>query len=275
MFYVYVYLDPRKSGYYKYSENTFDYEPFYIGKGLGDRCLYHLSENSLRINRNRLFINKLKKILNEHLSPIIVKVYKNISEKEALVKEKYLIKNIGRRNLNLGPLCNLTDGGEGISGYKYTEKQKETNRNNTINYWSNLDVNKKEERFEFLRNLGRDPKSKKIVREKYKKRLKDKSFLEKIKQSNKKMANTEKEKNRRSQQQKKRWAEDKYKEVYREANSKTFIITDPKGNIFSIRNLRKFCIENNISYNGMYHTFLRKQKTTSGGWKCYKETTNA
>lgn len=43
-FYVYVYLDPRKSGEYIYDDLKFNYEPFYVGKGRGDRII-----SSLRI----------------------------------------------------------------------------------------------------------------------------------------------------------------------------------------------------------------------------------
>ena len=36
-FYVYVYLDPRKPGSFKFGEYEFDYEPFYVGKGKKNR----------------------------------------------------------------------------------------------------------------------------------------------------------------------------------------------------------------------------------------------
>ena len=49
-YYVYVYLDPRKQGIYKYDNFEFNYEPFYIGKGKNNRCNRHLkiAQNNLR-----------------------------------------------------------------------------------------------------------------------------------------------------------------------------------------------------------------------------------
>ena len=47
-FYVYVYLDPRKPGNYEYLENgigiSFDFKPFYVGKGSWDRLHSQLRE---------------------------------------------------------------------------------------------------------------------------------------------------------------------------------------------------------------------------------------
>lgn len=42
--YVYIYLDPRKQGNYKYENYFFDYEPFYVGKGCKNRLYAHLKE---------------------------------------------------------------------------------------------------------------------------------------------------------------------------------------------------------------------------------------
>ena len=55
-FYVYVYLDPSKPGQYVYGDYTFEYEPFYVGKGQNGRWLVHMSYGG----NNRLFINKIK-----------------------------------------------------------------------------------------------------------------------------------------------------------------------------------------------------------------------
>ena len=41
--YVYVYLDPRKPGKFIYNDFSFEFEPFYVGKGYGDRAFGHLS----------------------------------------------------------------------------------------------------------------------------------------------------------------------------------------------------------------------------------------
>lgn len=48
-FYVYLYLDPRKPGNYSYQIDDktyhFDYEPFYVGEGKGERMYDHLRES--------------------------------------------------------------------------------------------------------------------------------------------------------------------------------------------------------------------------------------
>lgn len=111
-FYVYVYLDPRKPGKFQYLEYSFEYEPFYIGKGHKNRMYFHrhlLGKNNLKNG----ILSKLKAL---NLEPIILKVKENICEIQAFELEKQLIALIGRRDLKKGPLANMTNGGEGAAG---------------------------------------------------------------------------------------------------------------------------------------------------------------
>jgi hypothetical protein len=115
IYYVYIYLNPLKPGYYNYGNFHFDFEPFYVGKGKGNRYLIHLNEaerkNTKKLNRHK--INTIKNIIKSNNSPLISLLNLNITDYESQELEKYYIKTIGRADLGLGPLTNLTDGGDG------------------------------------------------------------------------------------------------------------------------------------------------------------------
>lgn len=112
-YYVYVYLDPRKPGVYVYGDYKFLHEPIYVGKGKKKRAYYFERKNGyLR--------NKLEKIGR----PLVLILAKQLIETESFLLEKELITLIGRHNLRTGPLYNLTDGGEGVSGRFCSEKTK-------------------------------------------------------------------------------------------------------------------------------------------------------
>ena len=69
-------------------------KPFYVGKGFGNRA--------------------------------------DISEDQAFELETFLIEFIGRKHLGLGPLVNMTDGGDGVGGYIWSEEQVEAARQRGI-----------------------------------------------------------------------------------------------------------------------------------------------
>ena len=82
---------------------------FYIGKG-------KLTRAKSKQHRNKYWNNVVNKCGYK-----IVFIKKNITEEEAINLEIKLIKNYRDKGCKL---TNLTDGGEGISGYRYTDEQK-------------------------------------------------------------------------------------------------------------------------------------------------------
>jgi len=115
-YYVYCYLDPRRPGHYYYDglDFCFLYEPFYIGRGCGDRYSDHTREVYNRQKpTNRIRYGKISKIIKENLLPIVFLLKENINLEESLLLEINYISNIGRIDLKNGPLSNLTTGGDG------------------------------------------------------------------------------------------------------------------------------------------------------------------
>lgn len=136
-YYVYVYLNPLKLGKYCFGKTIVKYEPFYVGKGHGSRLNVH---NKVIDKHNKLKQHVINKIKLKNKNPIIIKLYENISEYSAFRLEKYFINKIGRRDLGLGTLTNLTDGGEGGSGTIYNYERRYnmiSNYNKIVKYDSN------------------------------------------------------------------------------------------------------------------------------------------
>lgn len=89
--------------------------PFYVGKGKKKRA--HSLEP-----RNSLHGRIIAKLLRAGLSPIIKIVKKDLAEKEAFALE---IKLIRRWRTAGFEIANFTDGGDGTSGYRFTDEQRD------------------------------------------------------------------------------------------------------------------------------------------------------
>lgn len=93
-FYAYLWL--RENG-----------TPYYVGKGKGRRALKS-ADHCVRRPKDR--------------SRIVIILCRN--EAEAFETEKNLILNWGRKDNGTGILRNMTDGGDGPSGYRFSEELK-------------------------------------------------------------------------------------------------------------------------------------------------------
>jgi hypothetical protein len=95
MFYTYLWL--REDG-----------TPYYVGKGSGKRAFVNLRHKVVRPPRDKKFI--------------LVQEFP--SEADAFEAEKFLISYYGRKDLGLGCLRNLTDGGDGCTNMSPISRKK-------------------------------------------------------------------------------------------------------------------------------------------------------
>ena len=104
IYYVYLYLRDHDS------PNGPKGSPYYVGKGKNSRII---AKHNVRIPKDP--VNR-------------VKIAENLSEEVAHQIEKVHIAIWGRLDLGTGILRNYTNGGEGATGYKLTDTQKEKRR---------------------------------------------------------------------------------------------------------------------------------------------------
>jgi hypothetical protein len=134
--YIYIYLNPLRAGEFAWGRLKFSHEPFYVGKGSNSgRIDVHLRGPGNNNHKKNL----IAKIKRSGLEPIRFKLYEGITECSANRLERYYIAKIGRADRRQGPLTNMTDGGEGVLGYRHTENTIQKIKEHSIKYWSNIE----------------------------------------------------------------------------------------------------------------------------------------
>jgi hypothetical protein len=101
--------------FYVYIKFRPDGSPCYVGKGKGNRHKVHE-----KFGTNRHLVNIIR---NAGGSVPTVIIRSGLTEDEAFSMEVAFIKAIGRE-AHGGPLVNLTDGGNGSSGWNHSEETK-------------------------------------------------------------------------------------------------------------------------------------------------------
>jgi hypothetical protein len=97
--------------------------PFYIGKGQGNRAIHHFTPSSLKKNSHKN--NKIKKARLQGKEVKIEYFETGLTNEQACEKEREYIAKYGRWDTEEGGvLANRTDGGEGTLGIKPTEETR-------------------------------------------------------------------------------------------------------------------------------------------------------
>ena len=114
LYHVYVLINPLKPSKESYigGASLYNIEPFYFGYTYREERLdEHL--DCRKTDKNKHKKNTIKKIRRNGLEPIFIKILETIDEQTAKNKEIEMIAYYGRADKGLGPLTNMTDGGDG------------------------------------------------------------------------------------------------------------------------------------------------------------------
>lgn len=122
-YYVYIYLNQSKFGFWVYNEHVFNYQPFYVGKGRNKRDIQHLCPCML--NKKTLKNSIIKSIISKTGEiPIHYRIYTGLTNQEAIDIEIDFIKHFGRMDIGTGILANGTDGGDGNNNLSEESKNR-------------------------------------------------------------------------------------------------------------------------------------------------------
>jgi hypothetical protein len=211
--------------YYTYAYLREDRTPYYIGKG----------------QKNRAYRKDRKRIKRPKDDNRILILKKNLTEEEAFKHEIYMIGIFGRKDLGTGILLNMTNGGEGTSGFKmfFSEEHKQK-----------------------LKNSAKGREVKQETREKLREKFKNRKFSpetrEKMSRAKKGVPKSKESNEKRRESNLKRPKESFRKYIY------TFI--SPTGELTETDDVISFCKENNLTHSKVYAT-SRGLYNHHKGWK--------
>lgn len=226
VYYVYYLINPETNN------------PFYIGKGKGNRCKQHLTDK-IEYSKNKRLTGHIKKLREKGIEPVIIKFKENLKEEDAYILEEKQILKYGRIGFEKnGILMNLltearppiligeNNGfygrthteetkkiiGDKNRGKKHTEEFKEKTRQRF------LGIPKSEEHKRKIRekSIGRSPS------EKTRKKLKEYNLQKDVLKKN------------------------------IESKQKEWIVIFPDGHEEEIINLSDFCKEHGLNRSKMY-----------------------
>lgn len=112
-YYVYVLQNPKKPLRFKTDKYGLEYEPFYVGKGKGDRSNVHLNSVVKRDTaHNSRLLAEILMIQSYGMDPIVTKVFLNLDEEKSYELESEVITHYGLRYKD-GLLVNASFGKAG------------------------------------------------------------------------------------------------------------------------------------------------------------------
>lgn len=227
--------------YYVYQLRVYGEElPFYVGKGRAERAYRHLYEKGVRDGN----LHKKRKIAKAQMNckQILVEfIEENLTEEQSLIREIFWIAHFGRADLKLGPLTNMTNGGEGMSGFIHSEETRKklaAAASGENSYW-----------------YGVGPMSGKTHSEKTKALMSstrqgdNNAFANKThtEEARTAMSLAKKGKPQVSDGFAGRTHSDESKQQIGDSCAKMWKITKPDGTVEIVKNLRKYCRDNNLT----------------------------
>jgi hypothetical protein len=245
--------------FYTYAYLREDGTPYYVGKGKDNRA-YKKGKGQIKPPKDKSRIIFLKQ---------------NLTEEQSFRHEIYMIAIFGRKDLGTGILCNRTDGGEGTSGYVYSEERKQQvsrqfkgipqdkefvkRRAESVKKHYNSDEGKKT--IEYLNRK----KEEYFASEEGKKRLLDLSKKWSGKNNPAYGGRFSGKKNGMYGKKHTEEVKRKISEAGKGRGAKIYTFKNPNGEIVVVNNLTQFCKENNLSQSAM-HNVNSEKRNHHKGW---------